>query len=114
MNAKPSFRSTVEPWMSRALAPLPAAASAPYQHDSDEAFKIVVTLREAIEAANSAEQRMEGTSDQRYASFLAKARDRHRQIAEGARGLLIEMIVAMSDDVALAKGSPEQRAEHSG
>jgi hypothetical protein len=76
------------------------------ERDSDEAFKIIVTLREAIEAADSVERRIEGTSDRRYATFLTKVRDRHRQIAETARGLIVDMIVAMSGEAAPTKAPP--------
>lgn len=74
------------------------------EQESEEAFKIIVTLREAIEAADSVERRIDGTSDHRYATFLTKARDRHLQIAETARRLLIDMIVTMSGDAPFAKG----------
>jgi hypothetical protein len=66
--------------------------------ESADAFKIVLTLREAIEAADSVGRRMEGMSDPRYAVFLGKARDRHLQIAENARRLLVDMIVTMAGD----------------
>ncbi len=101
-------------------AVFPAHASAPFasetrgataerdlsEQESAEAFKIVVTLREAIEAADSVEQRMAGTSDPRYALFLSKARDRHLQIAENARRLLVDMIVTMSGEAP----SPKRRS----
>jgi hypothetical protein len=74
-----------------------------FEQESAEAFKIVVTLREAIEAADSVERRLEGTSDPRYAVFLSKARDRHLQIAENARRLLVDMIVAVSGGAPVAK-----------
>jgi hypothetical protein len=71
--------------------------------DSADAFKIVVTLREALEAADNVRSRIDGTSDQRYASFLAKARERHLQIAENARHLLIDMIVTTSGEPRVTK-----------
>ena len=103
MNAKRTLSPTIESFISRNFPPLPYEGCEGSEHESDEAFKIVLTLREAIEAADSVARRIEGTSDARYATFLAKARERHLQIAENARGLLIEMIVGMSGDM-LSKG----------
>jgi hypothetical protein len=90
MNAKRTLPSPVDPFISCDFPLLPHELS---EQESDDAFKIVVTLREAIEAADSVERRIEGTNDGRYASFLSKARDRHLQTAETARNLLVEMIV---------------------
>jgi hypothetical protein len=73
------------------------------EQDSADAFKIVVTLREALEAADNVKVRIDGTSDRRCASFLAKARDRHLQIAETARHLLIDMIVTTSGEPRVTK-----------
>jgi hypothetical protein len=89
------------------LPPLPSEQCELSEQESAEAFKVILTLREAIEAADSVERRLEGTNDRRYATFLTKARERHLQTAETARNLLIEMIVSMSGDAAPAKGSPE-------
>jgi hypothetical protein len=83
------------------------------EQDSTDAFKIIVTLREAIEAADGVERRLQGTSDLRYARFLAKARDRHLQIAETARGLLVDMIMTMSGDGSIAKGGRFELAKRS-
>jgi hypothetical protein len=102
-----AFRSTDMSFIPRGVLPLPSEQCDLSEQESAEAFKIVLTLREAIEAANSVERRIEGTSDRRYATFLTKARERHLQTAETARSLLVEMIVSMSGDAALAKGSPE-------
>jgi hypothetical protein len=60
------FFSTVEsapPSVSEARASADRELS---EQESAEAFKIIVTLREAIEAADSVERRIEGTSDRRY------------------------------------------------
>jgi hypothetical protein len=104
MNAKQNLPPAVESLISRNCPPLPYERSELSERESDDAFKIILTLREAIEAADSVARRIEGTSDLRYATFLAKARERHLQIAENARGLLIEMIVGMSGEV-LSKGN---------
>lgn len=106
MNAKQGFLSTA------GAAGLPFSAEpALADLESDEAFKIIVTLREAIEAADSVKRRLEGTSDRRYASFLTKARERHLQIAETARRLLVEMIVTMSGDRVHARRGPSMFAK---
>jgi hypothetical protein len=103
MNAKRTLPSAVQSFISRTRPAFPYESCELSERESDDAFKVVVTLREAIEAADSVARRLEGTSDLRYATFLAKARERHLQIAENARGLLIEMIVGMSGEV-FAKG----------
>jgi hypothetical protein len=112
MNAKRTLPSTFDPFISYDFPPLRDERREVSERESDEAFKIVVTLREAIEAANSVERRLEGTSDRRYATFLTKARERHLQIAESARGLLIEMIVGMSGDARM-KGDQRPVARRS-
>ena len=109
MNAKRSLKSTVAPLVSRDFSTLPHELA---ERESEDAFKIVVTLREAIEAADSVGRRIAGTSDGRYASFLNKARERHLQTAETARNLLVEMIVDISGEV-LAKSQEQPIARRS-
>jgi hypothetical protein len=39
-----------------------------------------------------------GSPPRRYAQFLTRARDRHLQIADTARRLLVDMVATMSGD----------------
>lgn len=113
MSVKRIFLSTIDSDRSPASEAPAKAEHELSEQESEEAFKIIVTLREAIEAADSVERRLEGTSDHRYAMFLEKARDRHLQIADTARGLLVEMIVAMSGGSGLPGGGRVTHARHS-
>jgi hypothetical protein len=105
MSSKRASSPGTYSFITRKAAPTPTEERELSEQESEEAFKIIVTLREAIEAADSMERRLEGTSDHRYATFLTKVRDRHLQIAETARHLLIDMIVTMSGEASMSKGA---------
>lgn len=104
MSVKRAPRPGTYSFIARKTTPSSPEEREPSEQESEEAFKIIVTLREAIEAADSLDRRLEGTSDHRYATFLTKVRDRHLQIAETARHLLIDMIVTMSGGASMSKG----------
>lgn len=95
MSAKRDGKSKAYSFVARDSTPPPSGEREASGRESEEAFEIVVTLRESLEAADSLERRIGGMSDPRYTLFLTKTRDRHLQIVDTARRLLVDMAATM-------------------